>query len=379
MKNLRPAMILYVDDEQSNLVVFEAACGAEFPVLTASSADEALELMHRHEVAVLLTDQRMPGRSGVELAEAVRAEHPDTIRMLVTAYADLDATIDAINRGHVRRYLRKPWDPRELRATLADALELYLLTRQVRSVERRLVETERVYALGVVAASVGHELRGPVSWVRSNLDLVRGGVRMALRDLEAGAVRREALVKLLRELDDELSDALLGTEQVVEIVRAIGLPTQGAETREVDLAHVVRLTLTMVRGELRQRAIARVDLGAVPKVRGSTTKLGQVVLNLVVNAVQALPERPPGLNFVDVRLRHTDTEVLLEVVDNGQGIAPDALERLFDPFYTTKVEGGTGLGLAISRRIVEDLGGRIDVESREGHGTLFRVTLPAAG
>lgn len=146
--------ILYVDDELSNLVVFEAAFKGQLPVMTASSGSQALELMREHEVAVLLTDQRMPGMSGVELIARARSEHPDTVRMMMTAYSDLDAAVEAINLGQVHLYLRKPWEPVELKALLTQARDRYLAQRRVLELEQRLVSTERVYALG------GHRGRG---------------------------------------------------------------------------------------------------------------------------------------------------------------------------------------------------------------------------
>jgi response regulator RpfG family c-di-GMP phosphodiesterase len=117
--------VLFVDDDESNLLVCEAVCGDDFDVLTAQSGAVALELMRLHEVGVVVSDQRMPSMSGVELLERVRSEFPDTVRVLVTAYSDVHAAIDAINRGRVRRYLKKPWEAEELKAEVADALERY--------------------------------------------------------------------------------------------------------------------------------------------------------------------------------------------------------------------------------------------------------------
>ena len=114
------AKVLFVDDDEANLVVCEAACGEEFPVLLASSAAQALECMKKEEVGVIVADQRMPGTTGVELLERVREEYPDTVRMLLTAFSDIQAAIQAINRGRVRRYLRKTWEPGELKAEIAD-------------------------------------------------------------------------------------------------------------------------------------------------------------------------------------------------------------------------------------------------------------------
>ena len=156
------AKVLFVDDDEANLVVCEAACGDEFDVVTATSAEAALACMQREEVGVIVADQRMPGTTGVELLERVRVEYPDTVRVLITAYSDIQAAIAAINRGRVRRYLRKPWEPGELKAELKDALDIYAMSRKLSAMEVRLRETERVDALGIVAASIAYEMKNPM-------------------------------------------------------------------------------------------------------------------------------------------------------------------------------------------------------------------------
>lgn len=372
------AGILYVDDDDANLTVFMAVCGSELPCHTASSGAEALEVMRHRDIAVLLTDQRMPGMTGVELAEKAHAEFPDTVRMLITAYTELSVAIEAINRGHIRRYLRKPWDGRELRAALHEALDLYQTRLRAREMERRLLATERVYALGVVAAGIGHELRNPVGWIASNLAVVRSGLQESRVRLAAPGVDPKLVADQLGDLEEAVADAIEGMGRIKEIAAGIELSTRRSEEGEpVDLAEVVRLTLRGVQGELRRRAQVELDTHAVPMVRGSRTRLGQVVLNLVVNALEALPDRPRAENLIRIRLMQRPQSVRLEVEDNGTGITPEALAKIFDPFYTTKEKSGTGLGLAISRRIVEELGGKIEVERAEKGGVRFSVTLPA--
>ena len=363
---MNPA-ILYVDDDSANLTVFELALATEFTVRTARSGAEALECLRREEVGVLLADQRMPGMTGVELAEQVRNEFPDTIRMLITAYSDLETAVDSINRGRVHRYLRKPWDVRELRAALADGLERYAMAVKLRDLERRLVDVERVYALGVIAAGLAHEIRGPLAAVTANVELARAG----LRELGDPADRR------IRELDEGLADAEAAAGTILEITRGIELPTRSAsDDTPVDLAEVVTLALRGVRGQVLKHARLDATVGEVPPVRGNRTKLGQVVLNLVVNAVQALPEGRRAENRLAVRLDAAAAGVRLVVEDNGAGIPAPIRERVFDPFFTTKKKGGTGLGLAISRTIVEECGGRIELDSEEGRGSRFTVWLP---
>ena len=127
--------VLFVDDDPANLVVCEAACGDDFEVVTASSAEAALELMRTEEVGVIVADQRMPGTTGVELLERVRVEYPDTVRVLITAYSDIQAAIAAINRGRIFRYINKPWDDGELQMTVRQGLERQALEREKQRLE----------------------------------------------------------------------------------------------------------------------------------------------------------------------------------------------------------------------------------------------------
>ncbi len=366
--------VLFVDDDEANLVVCEAACGDDFEVLTASSAEAALAHLRREEVGVIVADQRMPGTSGVELLERVRVDYPDTVRLLITAYTDVQAAVAAINRGRVRRYLRKPWEPEELRAELTDALDVYAMSRKLSALEVRLRETERVYALGVVAASIAHELKNPMQWVNHSLSFAQRELRRVAEQASASGVKH-----LLEEVEASLTDTRTGVDRVLDIVRGIEMPTKSdaGELRPTDLAEVLRLSLRLVSGELMRCASLELDVTCAPKVRASSTKLGQVVLNLIVNAMQAVATRPRAQNVISVRLRTEDAWSVLEVADNGAGIPDEDLTRIFDPFFTSKAGVGTGLGLAISRRIVEEIGGSL-VAGRDERlgGATFVVRLP---
>src|SRR3954469_2866845 len=208
--------VLFVDDDPANLVVCEAACGDDFDVVTAASAEAALECMRREEVGVIVADQRMPGTTGVELLERVRVEYPDTVRVLITAYSDIQAAIAAINRGRVRRYLRKPWEPGELKAELADALDIYAMSRKLSAMDVRLRQTERVYALGIVAASIAHEMKNPMMWVTNSLSFAQGELRKRSQQSVAGPVKAR-----LEEIEASLTDTRTGTDRVMDIVRGI--------------------------------------------------------------------------------------------------------------------------------------------------------------
>jgi len=186
---------------------------------------------------------------------------------------------------------------------------------------------------------------------------------------------------MVRKVRHQVDDIAAASDQVMEITKGMELAHRRRdEDVQADLKEIVDLTLTFVRAALLKCALLDVDLQPCPPVKGSPNKLGQVMTNLLVNAMQAMPERGRAENRIKVSLAPDQAEgwVRLVVEDNGEGIPDDVREHIFDPFFTTKTQGGTGLGLAISKRIVEEVGGRIEVSSRPGEGTTFTVRLPAA-
>ncbi|HVU05710.1 MAG TPA: ATP-binding protein [Polyangiaceae bacterium] len=373
------AHVLFVDDDEANLIVWREACSDAHAVLVANGADHAMALLREHEVGVVLADQRMPKTTGVELLEKVREEFPDTVRILITAYSDLGAAIDAINRGHVRRYLRKPCALPELRAEIADAMEFYQIRLRARAVERRLLLTERVYALGLVASALGRELGRPAELIRESVSLARTEVRTIADKLESPAGDVRVLRTRLLELEEWLGRALLGVERVIDLARSVEVSPPGAETEQVDVASVLRLTLRIIRGELRRGADVELDLTAVSKARGSSTKLGQVVLNLLVNSLEAVSTMPPSKSVITVKLWESSGRVRLDVRDNGPSIPEAELQHVFDPFRVAGTVRGAGLGLAIARTLVEEMRGTLSVGNQPDGGVVFSVSLAAAG
>jgi signal transduction histidine kinase len=371
---MRP-YVLFVDDDESNLIVWETACSEQLAVLTANGAERALELLRSNEVGVVVADQRMPGITGIELLERVRDEFPDAVRILITAYSDLGAAIDAINRGHVRRYLRKPCALPELRAELVGALELYELRSRARAMERRLLHTERVYGLGLVASGLGRELAGPASLVRDSVGFARNEVRSIAGSVGvSGQDPRTFLTKLL-ELEEWLGRAHMGIERVVDLARSLELKPNASDFGAVDIGGVLRLALRIVRGELRRGADVELDIRDVPAVRGTSAKLGQVVLNLLVNALEAVTAMPLSDRLITVRLTEDGSSVRLDVGDNGPPIEDADLPGIFDPLRLSNSGRGIGLGLAISKALVEEMGGAIRVAPGTGRGATFTVLL----
>ncbi len=370
--------ILYIDDDESNLLVLKATCAGELNVITASSGPEGLEILAKQEVAVLLVDQRMPGMTGVEVFEVAQEKYPDAVRILITAYTDLTEAISAINRGHIRRYLRKPWEPGELKAALHEAVETYQTRKKIAELETRMLETERTYALGVVAAGVAHELRNPLAAMSMNIELARIRLDAMNRSLADGSSVDPANLLSLAKALEKLEGAVESSKKIAE---GLELSHRRRDDEVIaNLGEILELTLKFMRAALLKRARLEIETEHVPAVQGSPRELGQVLVNLLVNAMQAMPDQQPSESLVGVRLRPASVMgwVQLEVYDNGAGIPEDLVARIFDPFFTTKTQGGTGLGLAISKKIVEEAGGTISAVSFPGEGTTFTVLLPVA-
>jgi CheY-like chemotaxis protein len=241
------------------------------------------------------------------------------------------------------------------------------VTRE-KSAQAQLMVSDRMASVGLLAAGVAHEINNPLAAVLANLEL-------AQRDVAEGALSDNA-----HELAEMLAEARNAAERVRQIARDLRIFSrqEDAPAGAVDVQRILESSLRMADNHIRHRARVVTDYRNVPPVEGTESRLGQVFLNLVVNAAQAIPEGNAAGHTIRVATRCEGGRVAIDIADSGCGIPPDTLRRLFTPFFTTKPAGiGTGLGLAICQRIITNLGGVIEVESEVGVGTTMRVLLPA--
>jgi len=249
---------------------------------------------------------------------------------------------------------------------------LVLVVRDVtdhKQAEIQLVLADRMASVGTLAAGVAHEINNPLTSVITNLDLASTEI----------AKLGETMVLPL-DLEDELRDARHGAERVREIVRDLKIFSRAEEERSgpVDIDRVLESTLRMAWTELRHRARVVKDWKEVPQVYANESRLGQVFLNLMINAAHAIPEGNYEANEIRISTALRGDQVVVSISDTGGGIPLEVRQRLFTPFFTTKPVGvGTGLGLAISLKIVTSFGGTITFDSEVGQGTVFHVALPA--
>jgi PAS domain S-box-containing protein len=253
-----------------------------------------------------------------------------------------------------------------------------------RRMENQLIFAGRMAAVGTLAAGVAHEINNPLAYIVANIDFVRHQVTTIASKLVRGGAGRDAagddLGHALEETGEALAEARQGTERVRNIVRDLRVFARGDENQSgpVALRRVLDSSINIAWNEIRHRARLVKDYGDTPMVEANESRLGQVFLNLLLNAAHAIPEGATESNEIRVSTR-TDERgyAVVEVRDTGAGVPEAIRDRIFDPFFTTKSKSeGTGLGLWICSGILSGLGGDIAVDSENGRGSTFRVTLP---
>jgi two-component system, NtrC family, sensor kinase len=395
--------LLVVDDEPLALNLIERAFAAEtdMDVRVTASPIRGLEIADRQELDVIITDQRMPEMDGLAFLARARERRPRAHRILLTAYPDMDVALRAINDGLVYRFVLKPWDLDDMRVSVRRAVEAKRLADAHESMAAKLsaqfddlVRAERLATIGRLSAGVGHELGNAATpllmnaeWLGDEVIRLRELFRACAQAAESGfpAEALEKLTLLTRRMQgrtsDDVNDILAALRaasmQLQSLIQGLKRAVRDApEPAPYDLNQGVLSAVSLLRHRFRTSIQLERDLTAVPAVLGRGPEIAQVLLNLLVNAADAVESST--LRTVRVRTWECGGKVHLEVSDSGPGIDPAIRSRLFEPFVTTKGNGrGTGLGLSICKNIVESHGGSISVDSESGKGARFTVTLPA--
>lgn len=378
------ANILVVDDEPRGVELLARTLRKLGHVETATSGAEAWEIAQRVRIDLVVSDQRMPGMTGVELLNQIAERDEHVGRVILTGYADLDATVDAINLGRVHAYLRKPCPPEHLRVTVRSVLDHVRLAREhevlirdlrdkntalesalreLRTAQEKIVHGERLSAIGRMAAMIVHDFRGPLSVIRS----AGGDVSREAKELPEAELRE--LGDTVREEADRLNEMCA---ELLEVTRAgAGL----AERVETDLDEVVEDAMAAVAEEAALAGVrVETDLASGAKLPLDERRMRRALLNLAYNAVEAMGDG----GVLRIATARENGEARVVVADTGPGIPEEIRDRIFEPFVTSGKSRGSGLGLAVVKKVLEDHGGRIDVDKAEGGGTAFRLRLPLA-
>jgi signal transduction histidine kinase len=349
-----------------------------YEVSLAANGREALRRLYEDPLPnVILLDLRMPVMDGWQFRTIQKDDPRLGLIPVIAISADDSAQAAAIS---AEAYLRKPVSPNEILGTIKRVL--------IEAEHKRaqgVGETERLTSLGRLAAGVGHEINNPLAFVVLNLEQSLDSLRSALVELRSpGGMPPHEIEARLVDLVDMLEDCRVGSGRIRETVGNLQrLSRQGpaAKGSVVDVQKLVDQSVSMAWNHIRHRATLVKSYDAVATVHGNGTALGQVFLNLLINAAQSIPEGEADRNEIRIATRleacEGGRELVVEIADSGKGIAAEVLPHVFEPFFTTKPQGqGTGLGLSVSRETIKDHGGRMTVESMLGKGTTFRVFLP---
>jgi signal transduction histidine kinase len=379
--------ILVLDDEPDVVRSVQDLLRLDYKVLGATRVEDAMKIMDEHDVHVVMTDQRMPGTSGVEFLSKVRSKHPEAIRLLFTGYADIRAVIDAINRGKVYRYINKPWDPDELQAIIREAVDRYNLiierehlmadlksaNEQLTQANKQLHEANELKSAFIQVAS--HELRTPLTILVGLTNLasrspnLQGPLKEWISRIEIAARRLQRLV-----------------DQIVSMLAANQFdPPMNCQPTDVKqlLQHAADDVMPFV--ELRRQKLEQNIGSGVDPVNIDAEMIRDSIDHLLLNAIKFTPDE----GKITIGAERTEDGVEIRISDSGVGMNASETAKLFQPFFTgfdvsRHSSGhfdfnrrGIGLGLSVVKAFVNRHGGHIDVRSEPGKGTTFTIRLPA--
>lgn len=377
--------ILYVDDEEKSLKNFSRAFGESFRILTAPNAKDGLALLEQHkdEIGVLMTDQRMPGEKGVWLLERARQLQPRIIRILVTAYTDMDAAIAAVNTGSIYKFIMKPWDPPQLDTNLRRALEFYIvqqerdqLLKEKLSVIHNMMIADRIVSLGLLAQGLSHHIRNPLQAVKTFLDLAP--TKLEEEKLHANGLRDPEFWRAYYQNAQTQLDKI--TNLLKDLWSAPEKPNSAGGGR-VRVREVVDQEIAQLQKQFAARNISVTNEipADLTEIAADQHKFHRLFELLLRDELASLPTGT-SINFSARFVSESaggqaEVEILLR--DNGPGLPKEALRLLFDPFVVRMdIPSEYGINLMACFFIVHHHGGRIDARSDEGKGTTFVIRMP---
>ena len=389
--------ILYVDDEEINLNVFEATFDDRFNIFTATSGDEGLEILKEQAVEVIIVDQRMPGMSGVDFLKRVIPDHPEPIRLILTGYSDIDVIIEAVNDCGIFRYLTKPWQESEMIQVLEQGLEVYSLRRDnkklinelkmaneglevkvdertkevVRQKETLTIQNRQLQKLNEeknnLIGVVAHDLRSPVNQIKGLVDLIKMDGRVDT----TGSTYLGKVVDATERMT-YMIDRILDAD-------ALDRMPLNLKLEDLDIASLLQRVVEdySIVASKKDISLHLADNLHPCNVVADRNYLMQVFENLLSNAIKFSNN---GSN-VYADYFQSENEVRVGIRDEGPGILEEDKPRLFGKFQKlsarpTAGEASTGLGLSIVKRFIDNMEGRIWCESEPGRGATFYVSLP---
>ena len=352
--------ILYLDDEEQNLVSFQALFRRQYNVYTTTSAHEAVDILNKHEIQIIFSDQKMPEVSGVEFFETILPDFPHPVRILLTGYADIEAVIDAINKGQVYRYVAKPWDANELAICVENALEKYGREQELLSKSKDLDQSNAALEQFVFSAS--QELRNPTDHIRQALSVLQN----SHNNNDAAAAALLTIQQQVIRLEDF-------SEQ---IARYYSHSKASAEKAEVNLEQLIQQSIDSIPRNLTQTAWnISTELNLNGPFVSDKARLLIILQNLLNNAVR-FSDINKSSNHIQVSVIQNAEKAIFRIADQGIGINHENLHQLFGLQLNSEKASAGGINMYLTKSVVDKMQGKISVSSTPGEGTLITFEIP---
>ncbi|HRO43285.1 MAG TPA: hybrid sensor histidine kinase/response regulator [Flavipsychrobacter sp.] len=354
--------VLYIDDEPNNLVGFKATFRLDYNVLVANSAEEGFEMLEKHsDIKVILCDQRMPNKTGVQFFEEITPKYPAPVRMLLTGYTDIESVINAINKGHIYRYITKPWQETDIRSAIEEGYK-YFVTTSMLNVKNE--ELQKAYdELDKFAYSVTHDMRGPILSSLGAIELAKGSddigeIKEVLGMMEKSLHRMDAFIQNMHEYYNIKRGEL--------------------QIKEINLTEITEeLNELFTMGAKVEQTRFSINLQQDSPFRSDELTLKIILNNLLSNAFK-YQRKNNDSKFVELDVNVSAGRATVYVRDNGIGIDEAHINDIFNMFYRATSESvGSGFGLYNVKDALRKLNGTIRVSSKPNEGTEFIVEIPS--
>lgn len=351
--------ILYIDDEINNLHAFKANFRRKYEIYTASNTLEARKTLQSIPLHIIIADQRMPGATGVEFFNSIKENYPDPVRILLTGYTDVEALVDAINKGQIYRFIRKPWDDFELQNTISNAYEIFNTRKEL---EKKMDELEKANdELSRFIYSASHDLRSPLMSVLGIINLSR--LDHSITDPNGYVAMIETSVLKLDRF----------VQKIIEYYRNNRMQVQ---YEPIDFNVLIRESIEFARHQSDSIQF-EIEVEQRADFYGDIFRISLILNNLISNAIKY--QNPENKHqMVKLTVNANNHKAVIRIEDNGIGILTEHLTNIFKMFFRSRTNNmpGTGIGLYIVKEALDRIGGDITVNSVFEKGTTFIITIP---
>ncbi len=351
--------VLYIDDEVNNLHAFKALFRKEYDIFIAESAEEGTKLLADEQVHVIICDQRMPGMTGVEFFESILDKYPHPIRILLTGYTDIQAVVEAINRGQIYRFIDKPWDQQVLSVAIQNAYEIYHTKFLLRE---QNIQLQKAYdELDKFVYSASHDLRAPLA-------SILGIIKVARTD------DANKMPEYIDMIDHTVNRMDAFVQNIIKYYRSNRVDV---EINHINFQNIINEIVDELSHHIMDLNIKFIKLYDEPVfIRSDESRIRIIINNILLNAIK-FHEEDSNSKEINIRVFSTHEKSIVEVEDNGIGIDPEHHEKIFEMFFRgVHKNAGSGVGLYVAKEALKRINGSVRVESTPGKGSKFIVQIP---